>query len=202
LICFVVAGLLPEKSSENQPFFLNNKMKPAEILEQGHSKALAMKVVKWVGNDADRFAELVKLFLGNDTRISQRAAMALGWCAEAHPDLIKPWIKTFVDRLGNPANHNAIDRNLVRTFQFIDVPEKQQGKLADKCFAFLQKANTPIAVRAFSMTVLFNLVKQYPDLAPELELMLREWMPNASAGEANRAQKILKQLEKLRHKGL
>ncbi|MGL5889542.1 MAG: hypothetical protein ACRC3B_06640, partial [Bacteroidia bacterium] len=98
--------------------------------------------------------------------------------------------------------HNAIDRNIVRTFQFIDVPEKYQGKLADKCFAFLQKADTPIAVRAFAMTVLFNLVKQHPDLSHELELMLHEWMPNASAGEANRAQKILKQLEKLRQKKL
>jgi hypothetical protein len=67
-------------------------MNLAEKLEQGHSKALAMQVVKWVGNDADRFAELVKLFLGNDTRISQRAAMALGWCAEAHPELINVFL--------------------------------------------------------------------------------------------------------------
>lgn len=175
-------------------------MHPAEILAQGHSKALAMQVVKWVGHDAARFAELVNLFLGKDMRISQRAAMSVMWCADAHPELIKPWLGKFIDRLGKAGNHSAIDRNIVRILQFVPVPEKHQGKLAEKCFGFLQAAETPIAVRAFSMTVLFNLVKQYPEMADELELLLREWMPNASAGEANRAGKILAQINKLRQK--
>ncbi|MCU0434370.1 MAG: hypothetical protein MUC87_13020 [Bacteroidia bacterium] len=175
-------------------------MHPAEILSRGHSKALAMQVVKWVGNDAERFAELVKIFLGKEVRLSQRAAMSVMWCADRNPELIKPWIGKFVERLGKAGNHSAIDRNIVRILQFMDIPEKYEGKLADKCFCFLQAADTPIAVRAFAMTVVFNIVKKYPEMAHELEVVLREWLPNASAGEANRAGKILVQIEKLRHK--
>jgi hypothetical protein len=171
-------------------------MSISELLAAGHSKSLAMKIVRLVGTDTDRFAELMEHFFGTDVRLSQRAAMAVGWCVDAHPELATPWLTRLVNQLGNPQNHPAIDRNILRMLQVIDVPKRNQGKLVDVCFRFVEKAETPIAVRGFAMTVLYKSVKIEPELARELKLVLEAWLPNASTGEANRAQKLLHALNK------
>jgi hypothetical protein len=67
--------------------------------------------------------------------------------------------------------------------------------MIDTCFALLDPKE-PIAVRAFSMTVLGNLAAQHPDLKKELRLVIESQLPYGSAGFVARAKKVLKQLEK------
>ena len=59
-----------------------------EILKE-HSRAQCSKIAKWVGNDQKRFDELLQLFLNDEYRVTQRAGWPLGYCVEAHPELIK-----------------------------------------------------------------------------------------------------------------
>ncbi|MBI3511307.1 MAG: hypothetical protein HY064_11630 [Bacteroidetes bacterium] len=49
------------------------------ILEE-HSKNQTMKIVKWVGNDRERFSELMKIFLRYEYRLTQRAGWPMSYC--------------------------------------------------------------------------------------------------------------------------
>jgi hypothetical protein len=163
-----------------------------EILRE-HSKSQTLKIVKYIGNDKERFAELINLFLGNTYRITQRAAWAVSYCAEEHPELIIPYLERMLDNLNQPV-HDSVKRNTLRTFQDIDIPEKLQGKAADICFKLLRDKDETIGTKVFAMTVLHNLSKQHPDLENELRIAIEEQMPYASAGFRSRGSKILKAL--------
>src|ERR1700752_2261284 len=134
-----------------------------EVILEEHSKSQRDKVVKYVGDDTERFKELMNLFLGPEYRVTQRAAWALSYCVESHPHLIKPYINKLVDQLDKPDQHDAVKRNALRIFQFMEIPEKSQGKLYDTCMKFLLSMHEPIAIKAFSITVLQNMALIYPD---------------------------------------
>jgi hypothetical protein len=58
-------------------------------------------------------------------------------------------------------------------------------------------ASTPaeaVAVKAFSLTVLGKLAKIYPDIMPELKLLIEDQLPNQTAAFKVRAKQILKTL--------
>lgn len=165
-----------------------------EILKE-HSKSQILKIVNYIDNDKNRFADLMRLFLENTYQVSQRAAMAVNYCASAYPELVFPYYKRMLENLNQPV-HDAVKRNTLHIFQWIEIPEKLQGKTADICFKLLCSKNEPIAVQVFSMTVLHNLSKIHPDLKNELRIAIEEQMPYGSAGFISRGKKILKSLER------
>ncbi len=162
------------------------------------TKQANLKVVHWVGDDADRFAELMTLFFDKEMRVNQRASWAVGVIGEKKPDLIKPWLGKMLKGLENPP-HDALVRNTMRAFQFIDIPEKHQGIAANYCFEYLESVKYPIAIRAFAMTVLYNIAVKEPDLMPELKLIIEELIPYGSAGIKSRGRKILGKIEEYKH---
>lgn len=164
-------------------------------LERNHSKALTNKIVAYVGPDPDRFKSLIDTFLAGPHRVTQRAAWPLSYCVMKHPFLINPHYGRVLKMLGKPGIHDAVKRNIVRLLQFVDIPSRQQGKVIDLCFR-LMDPKEPIAVRAFSMTVLGNLARQHPELKQELKFVIEEQLPYGSAGYISRAKKVLHQLEK------
>ena len=79
----------------------------------------------------------------------------------------------------------------------MDIPDDLLGITADICFSFLNSCQEPVAIRAHSMTILYNIVKKYPELKEELKVSIEDQIPYGSAGIKNRGNKILKALEKL-----
>lgn len=167
----------------------------AEILRE-HSKAQTMKIVDYIGSNQGRFDELVKLFLEGEYRITQRAAWALRFYAEAEPKLLIPHLKDLVDNLQHPV-HDAIKRNTIKVLTFVEIPDNLLGKVADICFEFLASQKEAIAVRIFSMEVLYKICQREPDLANELKLQIEDHYPHGSAGFKSKARKVLKGISKL-----
>ena len=166
-----------------------------EILKE-HSKHQAMKIADWIGGDPKKFAELMGLFLTAEYRVVQRSAWIVSHCAEKHPALIKPWLSKMVKRAGEKNVHDAVKRNVVRVLQFIEIPRSLQGRVANLCFTFLDDPKEPIAVKAFSMTVLAEIAKCEPDLRHEISLVIEQMLPYGSPGIQARARKILNLLSK------
>jgi hypothetical protein len=166
-----------------------------EILKE-HSKRNAVRVARWVGNDPKRFAVLMDLFFSAEERNVIRCAWVLAHCADLHPELILPWIPRLVKSAAEPNAPGAVQRNVVRVLQFVDIPRRHQGRAANLCFNFLQDPKIPIAVKAFSMTVLANIARHEPDLKQEIALVIEQMLPYGSAGIQARAKKVLKQLSK------
>lgn len=161
-----------------------------ELLKE-HSKAQINKICKYISNDQERFDELMEIFLSGETRVAQRASWAVSTIAEEYPFLIKPFIKKMVRNLKKNA-HDAVKRNTLRIFQFMEIPVSVQGELLDICFDYLITPKVPIAIKAFAMTVAYNLSAKEEDLLKELKIILQDQLPFSSPAFKSRAHKILK----------
>jgi len=169
----------------------------AQLLVE-HSKANTQKITAYIGDAPDRIAELMNCFFSNEYRVTQRAAMAVSDCFDQNPELMRPYLKLLCQNLENEDLHIAVKRNTVRILQFIDIPEELQAPLFDRCLAFLMDAKMPIAVKAFSMGILYNICKGFPDLKAEvIPVIEQELTHTESAGVRSRAKNILKKLEAL-----
>lgn len=162
-----------------------------EILVE-HSKTQTHKIAGWIGNDVKRFKQLLHLFLIDEYRVVQRAAWIISMVAEEHPGLVQPHIAELVERMQEPGLPGAVKRNVVRIMQFMELPEAVHGPVLNACFDFLADPQEAIAVRCFSMTVLANLSKTYPEIRQELTAILEDQLEmGASAGFRSRAKKVL-----------
>lgn len=164
-----------------------------EMLLLGQPKQSAQNVVRYVGEDDTRFSVLMDLLFGKDNRLVQRAAHAISHCIDANPALIQPYITKLIDNLGNDPDV-AVRRNTLRILQSQQIPESHQGTLYEICFKYLTSSSEPIAVKAFSMTVLSNLADLYPDLKNELIPIIKDLISTGSAGIKSRGRKVLKAL--------
>jgi hypothetical protein len=157
-----------------------------------HSKANCNKIVKWVGHSQERFNELFNLFLHSEYRVNQRAAWPLSYCVIAHPNLISPHLAKLVKNLHKPGIHDSIKRNTVRLLQHIDIPKKFHGEVMNTCLHYISTPNEPVAVKAFSLSILQNLSQQYPEIKHEVKLIIEERWPYETAAFRSRAKKFMK----------
>ncbi|HUS01220.1 MAG TPA: hypothetical protein VMY77_05815 [Chitinophagaceae bacterium] len=161
-----------------------------EILKE-HSKSQCNKIVQWVGDSQKRFEELFHLFLTDEYRVNQRAAWPVSYCVIAHPVFIKNNFGKLIKNLSKPDLHNSIKRNSIRLLQHVDIPEKYQGEIMEICFGYLTSPKEPVAVKAFSLTVLGNLAKQYPEIIPEIKTIIDKELPHQTVAFRSRAKKLL-----------
>lgn len=163
-----------------------------KTLLKEHSKAQMTKIVDYVGKNDTRFKVLVEVYLAGPYRVTQRSAWPLSYCVERHPGLVKPHLKRLLDFLDKPGIHNAVKRNTLRLLQYVDLPKRLHGRVADLCFQYLQSKGEPVAVKAFSLTVLQRIVEVEPELGAELKIIIEDQLPYASPAFRSRAMKVLK----------
>ncbi len=70
-----------------------------KLLRAEHSKKNTDRIVGYISDDKDRFAQLMQLFFKGEYRITQRAAWPLSYCVRRHPELITPYFKPLLDNL-------------------------------------------------------------------------------------------------------
>jgi hypothetical protein len=158
-----------------------------------HSKANCDTIVQWVGSSQQRFDELFALFLGDEYRVVQRAAWPVSYCVEAHPQLIKKHFARLIKKLRQPQLHHAVKRNSVRLLQNVSIPNKYQGAVMDICFGYVAAPQEAVATKAFSLTVLSNLAQQYPEIIPEIKLLIEDQLPHQTPAFRVRARQFLKE---------
>ena len=88
-------------------------------------------------------------------------------------------------------------RSFLRIISLSDIDrisEKHHGILADHCFGLLRSGFSAIAIKAYSMEILYKLVLKYPELRNELSATISMLQPEGSAGIVARGRQILKKL--------
>jgi hypothetical protein len=164
------------------------------LKEKNHSKQQALKISDYACSSPKYFRALMQCFLLNEYRLSQRAAWSVNWAVQKNPNLIQPYIKDLIQQLVRKDVHDAVIRNSVRILQKIKIPGEFHGELMNNCFAFIESNTTPVAVKAFSLTVLSNLSEIYPEIKNELQLIIEERWDHETAAFKARARKILETL--------
>lgn len=163
-----------------------------EILKE-HSKKQSERIADYIGNNKQRYAELAKLFLSRDYRITQRAAWIVSSCAERYPGLILPYLSEFIEFARNPPNI-AVKRNVVRVLSLIEIPEDHEGIVYDFCFPLVTSAKEELAVRAYAITVIGNAASKYPELKAEVCETLLLLKEHDSPAIRSRTKAVLKKL--------
>ena len=168
-----------------------------EALLQEHTKAQMLKIVAYVGSDKKRFAELMKLMLTDEYRVAQRAAWPVSHCIDTDKALLKPWLGKMIKKLTEKDIHDAIKRNTLRVLQDVDIPMAYCGALFDICYLYVHSLKEPIAVRAFSLSVLENISKKYPELRTEVVHDAESLLHCGIPALESRSRKIIKAIKKV-----
>lgn len=162
-----------------------------EILQE-HTKAQCAKIVNWVGNDPARFDALFHLLLHGEKKEAQRAAWPVGYCVEAHPNLIDKHLAALLKNLDRTDLHDAVRRNSIRLLQFVSIPEKYQGRVMDLCFTYLASPTAAVALKVYSIYVLEKLAVLYPEILPEMKLLIEEQLPHQTPAFKSSVRRLMK----------
>ena len=169
-----------------------------DALVHEHSKANSLAIAEYIGNDPQRFTELMVPMLSEDSLLAQRAAWVFSSVGEAHPSLLLPYLDQLIDQLEDPV-HPAISRNILRILAEADLPlsEDQEGLLVNSCFELMANPKVAVAIRVYAMQCIANLLDTYPELAIELKPLIEDGLEHGSAGFRSRGNKILKRIQKI-----
>ena len=113
---------------------------------------------------------------------------------EKAPILFEPYFNKMLLNIKKPAP-NAILRNTLRTWQFLELPQNLVGEIYSFCFNILEDPESPIACRVFSMSICEKISLENPDLMEELIILIDENIHLSSAGFESRGNKVIKHLK-------
>ncbi|MGM0581903.1 MAG: hypothetical protein ACQETL_14555 [Bacteroidota bacterium] len=128
----------------------------------------------------------------NNPKIQDKAAWVMSGVVEHQPKIIKENEVGLLLKFLEKGVSVGVERNIWRTFQFIEIPEVHQEKCLHLAFETLENKKSSIAVEIFAMSTAFELSKNNEDLNHLLEEILLYKMENASKGFKSKARKILK----------
>jgi len=135
----------------------------------------------------------------SDKKLAFRASWTLTKVCDRFPEMIYPCLEQIVDSLGNIDNESTL-RSFLRIISLSDldkIKSRKHGILADFCFNVLNSGFSAIAVKAYSMEILYKLSSIYPELANELSTSIRILIEDGSAGITSRGRMILRKLAEM-----
>lgn len=164
---------------------------------------MSMKEAEWVATSAIEnpaiFHKLFDYSFSSNKHLAFRASWTLTKVCDKFPEMIVPYLPQVVETLSRIENVGAL-RSFLRIIaqsDFNDFKSRQHGLLADFCFDILKSADSAIAVKAYSMEILYKLAVIYPELANELSANIIVLMEDGTAGITSRGRTILKKLAEL-----
>jgi 8-oxo-dGTP diphosphatase len=161
---------------------------------------MSMKEAEWVATSAiENPAIFIKLFEyshSSDKKLAFRASWTLTKVCDRLPELIYPYLSQIVDNLAAIESESTL-RSFLRIISLSDLEKinaRQHGLLADFCFSKLNSGFSAIAIKAYSMEIIYRLALIYPELANELSATINMLKGEGSAGVVARGHMIIKKL--------
>jgi len=169
----------------------------SEHLSGPVNKVNAERIAEGILKGDFNLEDLMLCFFSEDMRLCQSASWAVTKIADSHPELLYPYLEKMIDNLNKPV-HDAIVRNTVRTWQFMDIPEDYLGIIYDNSYELLADPQRAVAIRVFAMTVCTNIAQHFPELGTEIKEIILEYWDHSTAAWRGRGKRELKRLEKLK----
>lgn len=164
---------------------------------------MSTKEAEWVATSAiENPAIFIKLFEfshSSDKKLAFRASWTLTKVCDRFPELIYPYLGQIVDTLENIDNESTL-RSFLRIISLSDLEKinaRQHGFLAEFCFSKLNSGFSAIAIKAYSMEIIYRLALIYPELANELSATINILQGEGSAGVVARGHMIMKKLAEI-----
>jgi 8-oxo-dGTP diphosphatase len=161
---------------------------------------MSMQEAEWVAASALEnpaiFTKLFEYSCSGDSKLAFRASWTLTKVGDKYPEIFDPYLHQLVGLLPGVGNE-SVERCFLRIISLAameKIGEKHHGLLADYCFSALASAESAIAIKVYSMDILYNLSVIYPQLANELAVSIRLLMEDGSAAIVSKGNSILKKI--------
>ena len=145
------------------------------------------------------FSKLLEYSYSENTKLAFRASWTLSKVCDKHPEIIIPHLPEIVETLPGIDNE-SVARSFLKILTISNlqnIPDRHHGLLAEYCFESLNSGESAIAIKAYSMEILYKLAIIYPELANELAASIRVLMEEGSAGIVARGNMILKKITEI-----
>jgi ADP-ribose pyrophosphatase len=164
---------------------------------------MGQKNAEWVATSAiDNpaiFRKLLEYSYSDDKKLAFHASWILTKVCDKYPEIIDPFLPEIIEKLESIDNESA-QRSLLRIISLCEIKKlgsKHHGLLVDHCFAALKSGFSAIAIKAYSMEILYKLAVIYPELANELSATINMLQDEGSAGIITRGRMVMKKLAEI-----
>lgn len=161
---------------------------------------MSLQEAVWVATSAIEnpaiFNKLLEYSYSKDRKLAFKASWTLTKACDKFPELIYPHLPEIVEYVPMFDNE-SVQRSFLRIISLSDITNlssSHHGILADHCFSMLRSGFSAIAIKAYSMDILYKLSVIYPELGNELSSSIRILMEDSSAGIIARGKSILKKI--------
>ena len=161
------------------------------------SRLLADILVDDIGNDQERFNEMMDIASRDEYPLSMRAARIIALSSQNYPELMVSRIDQIIKIL-KKCKTDGVRRSLLKILTGLPIPftEDQLGILTDLAFAWLTDIREPVSVRYYSIEILQIVAGIYPEIGTELSQILSGMMDGSSSGLKAKSRKVLHHLRK------
>jgi 8-oxo-dGTP diphosphatase len=164
---------------------------------------MSMQEAEWVATSAIEnpaiFRKLIEYSFSADKKLAFRASWTLTKVCDQYPEMIVPGLTTIIESL-DKLDNEGVQRCFLRIISLGDVNKiniKHHGILADHCFNALRSGFSAIAIKAYSMEILYRLALIYPELANELSVSINLLQGEESGAIQARSRMVLKKLAEI-----
>ncbi|MBN1791548.1 MAG: hypothetical protein JW830_13690 [Bacteroidales bacterium] len=175
-----------------------NKLTPDKIRAQlsDSSRLLADLTASMVYDNPALLKPLIELSCGDSGPLPQRASRVVSICCCRFPELFKPYCSDVIRNLESLRSEGA-RRNflLILAEAPVKLTKKDKSLLINLGFDFMT-GNFSIAVKVYSMEILYKLSLEMPDIGVELSNLIENSLADSSPGYQSRGMKILKKLQR------
>jgi hypothetical protein len=187
------------EKENKEPVLLDNNLKEMllNMLETRDAEWIAASVV----TNPQVLINLIEYSFSNDKKLAFRSSWTLTKVCDKFPEMIYPHLNRLSEALPKLTSESA-QRSFLRIISLSDLNRigvKEHGILADFCFNSLSSGFSAIAVKAYSMEILFGLTAIYPELKNELLATINMLQGEGTAGIVAKGKQISKKLTHTAH---
>ncbi|OFY64880.1 MAG: hypothetical protein A2V64_04190 [Bacteroidetes bacterium RBG_13_43_22] len=173
-------------------------------LQKMINNMMSMQEAEWVAASAGEnpvlFQKLLDYSYSPDRKLAFRASWTLSKVCDKYPELIYPHLEKITEEL-NGIDNESTQRSFLRILSLTDlqkISERHHGILAEHCFKALNSGFSAIAIKAYSMEIIYKLALIYPGLANELAITINMLQGEVSAaGIVARGRIIMKRIAEI-----
>lgn len=169
-----------------------------------------LQAAEQIRSDPGSIPLLLGFIFNEEEKYGFKGGWALDLALQEELDLILPHLDTFTSGLRHLTHESAIrpmakicEALCLKYYKDKDADFRSRirldhrEKMAEACFDWLI-GDHKVAPKAYSMTALCKLGKEFDWIHPELELVLKQNYETGSAGYKARARKVLASIRKMR----
>ena len=164
-----------------------------EHIQTKANKTETLSLTRYILDHPHLISELYHLIFNCNKKEQWKAAWLFEHVYLEDNTIIQPFLKDMIKQF--PClQSDGVKRHFSKMLAYSDINNLLDGNFINVCFDWLISEKIPVATKANCMHILYNATKIYPELKPELKMILEEQFDHNTAGFKSRAKKILKEI--------